>query len=136
MARYVLLTFEDNKEADNFVEAVKEGMVFVGYGDTHAGYRYDDLKGVSVMGTFFKPTQFCECPKPKVRPGQIPPEEKSVLGEKWGLRICIKCKKPKRGIMQHPKNLLYPELTDPRDKTRKMYLGVREGQADLPPDMN
>jgi ribosomal protein L37AE/L43A len=109
VARYVLLEFDDNEEARQIVEALQD-----------SGTMYVDELGMyvhaKVKGYFFKPTQFCEC---------VPLEDKSVRGAKFGLWICIRCHKPKKGYWQHPKNLIEPEGLHSRD--RALYLGVVEG---------
>jgi len=71
MARYVVLEFEDNEDAEHFV-----GDVFYHY----AG---------EVVGLFAKPTQFCDgggCTRGRVQPW--------ARGAKFGWWVCRTCKKP------------------------------------------
>lgn len=107
MARYVLVEFDDNDGADNFVKLIQQGEgVMDGEQKT---------SGIRIRGVFFKPTQFCSCSSPG---------DTSVLGAKYGLRIHKECGKPKPGICQHPRNLL-----DPKEmpvKFRMEYLGIWE----------
>jgi hypothetical protein len=115
MARYVLLEFDDNAEADNFVNMLNGG--------DFDGHPAEVMPGgtVRVRGVYFKPTLFCECPNPG---------DRSARGEKWGLWIHRDCGKPKRGNVQHPRNLTFTEAEwqarTPRAKT-DLYIGVREG---------
>lgn len=117
MARYVLIEFDDNNEADNFVAMLRQAEgVTDGEGKT---------SGLKVRAVYFKPTQFCEHKA-------IERGERTVKGEKWGLRICPLCYKPVRGHTQHPTNLLVDREEDKklpiRDRAHaKLYLGVREG---------
>lgn len=107
MARYVLVAFEDNAEADKFVNAAKV-------------YATDERTSMSevfgeVVGVFFKPTQFCECPTL----GNM------SRGKKFGAWVHT-CGKPVRGQWQHPRNLAKED-----DKTlyeQGLYLGIVEPQ--------
>lgn len=121
MARYVLLEFGDNDEANNFVGMLNGGDFDVRSAKGPAEASPAD-GSIRVLGVYFKPTLFCECPNPG---------DRSARGEKWGLWIHKDCGKPKRGNVQHPRNLIYTETEwqamTPHEKTN-MYLGVREGQ--------
>lgn len=93
MARYILISFEDNNEAEDFVNsALDKGILVVGGRTGTSQWRvYPD-----VWGMYFKPTQFCECPQPG---------PKQSRGARYGLWIDA-CGKPIRGHTQHPRNLL------------------------------
>jgi len=116
MARYVLLSFDDNAEAERFIEAVKQRDVFFsaanpnGEGGSY-GYFSDNVFTRAVWG---KPVKFCECTNPG---------DNSVLGAKFGWWVHRPCGRPKKGQWQHPKNLIEP-LTHPRE--RSAYLGIEE----------
>jgi hypothetical protein len=111
VARYVLIEFDDNKEADNFVKMLTPDV------ELEEPEEYDFKGSMRVRAVFFKPTQFCEC--------------KSGLtasrGKKFGLNVHEKCGKPHRGRWQHPTNLIHPD----QDKTlyeQGLYLGIVEPQ--------
>lgn len=109
MARYVLVEFDDNEEANNFV-----GMLRGGDFDGRPAEVSPD-GSVRVVGMFFKPTQFCECPQ----------GEQTARGKKYGLQV-HSCGKPIRGRWQHPRNLVKED-----DKTlyeQGLYLGIVEPQ--------
>lgn len=111
MARYVLLRFEDNNDAEAFVTAAKapNGVWFYESNpDAHAlavvegnqdlyVMRPLDRAKVLVRGLFAIPTKFCEC---ELR------GDKGVRGAKLGWWLCRGCKKPRKGHWQKPKNLL------------------------------
>lgn len=115
MARYVLLEFDDNNDEEEFLAAlsVKGGMYYM-RPDGHMTNVEPDT--VRLKAHFAKPTQFCECDVV---------DDRSPLGKKWGWRVHALCGKPKRGVCQHPRNLLDPIDMNPRD--RMLYLGVWEG---------
>jgi hypothetical protein len=115
MARYVLLTFEDNSEADKFVAAIGGKSVFYATEGT-----YEMINQVSVRAVWMKPTKFCDCEKPG---------NNSVRGEKWGLYVHRACGKPKKGAWQHPRNLYSPV---PSAAAQSEHLGVAE-PANLQP---
>lgn len=74
MARYVVLEFEYNEDADLFV-----------------GDMLHD--GEDVVGVYAKPTQFCTsggCGKGRVKA--------FVRGQKWGWWVCESCKRPSRAV--------------------------------------
>ncbi len=123
MARYVLLAFEDNGDAEALVAAIQnrgaKGIYLaVPHPSLEGQYSVHSPYGgnVDVRAMFMKPTQFCECTNPG---------DKSAKGKKWGLWIHSVCGKPKKSHWQHPRNLLEPEKLDPRE--RSCYLGVVEG---------
>lgn len=92
MARYVLISFEDNNEAEDFVKAALEDRV----GEQLGHDAFYEFATMSIWGMYFKPTQFCECPQPG---------PKQSRGARYGLWIDA-CGKPIRGHTQHPRNLL------------------------------
>lgn len=100
MAKYVLVEFANNDEAEAFASTIAD-----------AG----EASSLTVRAIFQKPTQYCECP----------PSDKSVRGKKYGWWVHKVCGKPKRGQWQHPRNLLDPQDLKPKERT--IYLGVVEG---------
>ena len=64
---------------------------------------------------FAAPTKFCEC---------VPRTDKSARSKNYGWWVCLQCKKPKKGNMQHPHNLLGKnELGKHKPE---LYIGVTE----------
>ncbi len=118
MAKYVLLEFANDDEADGFQATMQ------------SAYLDNPDAAIKVKGVFKKPTKFCECLKPS---------DRSLLGEKYGWRVCPTCVKPKRGAWQHPRNLLQPgnrAMPFP-DPSKTMYLGIVEGgEKYAPPESN
>lgn len=133
MARYILVTIEDNAEADAFVQALEEGNVIFLRKRVQDEVMYGHLEGAAIRAVWMKPTKFCECAKPGNR---------SVRGEKYGLYVHLDCKRPKRGAWQHPRNLHSPvpsaaamaehlhtaEPANLKPGERDIYLGVLEPQ--------
>jgi hypothetical protein len=101
MAKYVLVEFKDDIEADAFAGTMVSA--------SHATIR--------VAAIFKKPTLFCECETPS---------EKSVRGAKWGWWLCKNagCGKPKSGNFQQPRNLVEAEGT--RTEHRRIFINLRE----------
>jgi hypothetical protein len=98
VARYVLVAFEDNNDADNFIRGTDSGA-----------------ESMRVVGVFFKPTLFCECPQIG-RPSR---------GKRYGMNV-HSCGKPIAGQWQHPRNLAKDD-----DRTvyeQGLYLGIVEPQ--------
>ena len=96
MARYVLVQFDDNGEADAFVKALSiEGGVFFMGADGH--FRNSTVEKVNVLGVFAKPSKFCECAKPG---------DNLVRGAKLGWLVHRGCGKPLKNKWQHPRNLI------------------------------
>lgn len=104
MAKYVLLAFDDDKEADLFVES--NGKL----NETVEAYPYQ------VHAVFKKPTKFCECTKEQRR-GKV-----GVTGAKFGWFVCGNCHKPAKGGGQTIPNLL--EMDQPPWR-RQIHLQVR-----------
>lgn len=92
MAKYVLVAFDNDEDADAFAEMVPKS----------GGPLDHDNSGTRmfVRGIFKKPTQYCKC---------NPQSDKSVRGAKWGWWVCAKCAKPKQKHWQSPRNLLDKE---------------------------
>ena len=103
MAKYVLVEFDDDEDADAFAAMVSPS----------------DVASMRVRGVFKKPTLFCDCPKPS---------EKNSRGAKWGWWLCRNpgCGKPQRGMGQSPTNLIDPEDRK-RQIGRKIFFTIREG---------
>jgi hypothetical protein len=113
MARYVILSFEDNEQAEAFCTRAMSGPV--------AGvetYHVDPDRGgtntvydAEVVGLVAKPTKFCEGHTGGGKHGQS-----YTKGSKWGWWVCITCAKPSRlwaagykGVLSHGRNLLFPD---------------------------
>lgn len=106
MARYVLVAFEDNNDADNFIRGTDSGA-----------------ESMEVVGVFFKPTQFCECPQ----------GSSTSRGKKFGANV-HSCGKPIAGQWQHPRNLAKAD-----DRTlyeQGLYLGIVEPQDGSMPNID
>jgi hypothetical protein len=129
MARYILLRIEDNTDAEKFVEALKApGGVWFYEPNPDANshtvsegmedvYRMRPLapEQVQVRGLFAAPTKFCDCPDKS---------DTSARSANFGWWVHLKCKKPKKGNMQHPYNLLgRNELGKHKPE---LYIGVTE----------
>lgn len=118
MAKYVLVEFDDDKDAEFFMKSLAVGSVFIEYGDDSIGgeYGYVDKDKARTKAFFQKPTKFCQCKRPS---------DRQPLGKKYGIRVCTYCRFPIRRQWQHPRNLMLPEDFNP--KYRTLYLGVVEG---------
>lgn len=108
MARYVLVEFDDNDEADNFVQILNGGD-FDGHTATASP------GSMRVRAVWFKPTKFCDCKDISNGEGR---------GKKYGMWAHKTCGKPRKGVCQHPRNLLEP--ADMPVKYRAEYLGIYE----------
>jgi hypothetical protein len=107
MARYVMLAFEDNDEAEAFVKAFQEtrtdqrteenhptehlARLFIGIpADTTSGFTFRSFSGKGeVVGMFMKPTLFCTCKAE----GLWKSKDGFSQGQKYGLWV-HKCGKP------------------------------------------
>lgn len=108
MAKYVVVQFDNNDEADSFVQTISSG--------------FDHLSSnananIQIVAVFQKPTLFCEC---------ATPSENSVRGSKWGWWLCRNpgCGKPKRGQFQQPRNLLDP--ANIRTDQKRLFVNIKE----------
>lgn len=74
MAKYVVLSFKDNDDADEYVQELTKS--------------FEHSLAAEVVGVFQQPTQFCTCQGTK---GRISAWTK---GLKYGWWVCKRCKKP------------------------------------------
>jgi hypothetical protein len=86
MARYVLLSFDNDKEADDFVQATQERKTVAVASATEV---VANLYEATVRAVFKKPTIFCQCTAIKHRGW--------TRGKKFGWWVCSQCHKPSRG---------------------------------------
>lgn len=96
MARYILVEVDDNRRALSLKDKLGQ------------------ISGVRVVGMFTRATQLCECGANY---------DTSVIGARFGWRLCPGCRKPKQGGAQ----TLYNMLDDPDtpSKYRNLWIGVR-----------
>lgn len=113
MARYVLIEFDDDAQANRLVEKLVE--------DEAAG------RGRRAVGLFFKPTRFCECELELSRINQRPIKN-MVRGKKFGVMVHRDCRRPMPGY-QHPDNLLFPKTSGNQYETT--WLSTDEGREYL-----
>jgi len=107
MARYVVVEFARNADAQAFIEQIHE--------DTEKGL----LR--RVVGAFVKPGKVCECYKWEVRNYGDKNEPFGISrGEKFGWWVCDNCHKPRRAGHQLVNQLLasqnYADITLPEDQ--------------------
>jgi hypothetical protein len=82
MAKYVLLQFDDDGEADKFIETVQhDGGIFDGDGGGVWSIK------TFVRGVWKKPTKYCDCT------GNMK-SRAFTRGRKYGWWVCDKCGKP------------------------------------------
>ena len=105
MARQVVVEFDNNEEADRFVDKL--------VADNLAG------KPRRAVGSFPVPTKFCAC---------NPLTRKSGRTTKFGWWVCLECKLAQPG-WQAPKNLLTPTLVTLKEQS--FWLHMRAG-VELP----
>jgi len=121
MARYVVVAFMDNEDADKFVKAINEGDLVYPITQVQDSLVYGtiDKAKVFVRGLFAKPTKFCECANPG---------DKSVRGAKLGWWVHKDCGRPKANQWQHPKNLLAgdPEGAKPLRDNPSLFMNTKE----------
>lgn len=91
MAKYVLLEFDNDNEADEFTKLAE-------YGEYHIDWPV--LKKLKVVGEFQKPTQFCQCTQEQ-KAGKV-----GTTGQRFGWFVCGNCKRPTKGGNQRIYNLL------------------------------
>jgi hypothetical protein len=85
MARYILLAFDSDAEADAFANAATiEGGIFYLKPDTH--FANVDTKKVTVRGVWQKATKFCEC--------GTAPGDSYIRGKTHGWWVHRKCMRP------------------------------------------
>jgi hypothetical protein len=88
MGRYVVIDFDDNKDAEAFLEGLKTGHM-----DGHK------LRQVSarVVGIFVKPGRTCKCPDAfRINYGDKNQQEGISRGAKFGWWVCTRCGKPRK----------------------------------------
>src|SRR6478609_2303574 len=89
MARYVVVEFPDNAEAESFVRQVMEQNRFA---------RQDRLPFLSrIVGVFVKPGKTCECgDRNKANYGDKNWHHATIArGEKFGWWVCSRCNRPR-----------------------------------------
>lgn len=89
MAKYVILAFDDDDEADKFVEETQRRQGVINDMDCPC---YPDDKALikaDVRAVFRKPTKFCDCKTVKHRGFS--------RGRKYGWWVCAQCGKPTVG---------------------------------------
>lgn len=153
MAKYILLSFEDDADADAFVNAMEPGhdggallgdkprVIFlrdeIQDGQIYGGFE----KEVFVRGVYKRPTKYCDCTYS--RNGK----DGFTRGKKYGWWVHSRCGKPKKGwaegdLWYHSlgKNLLpvTPKAPEWRgegvrghtwDAKRKVWIDVQTGEA-------
>lgn len=146
MARYVILAFDDNKEADAFIAAVERanetGNNHVFYTTPHSTlpneYGMTGLVKAFVRGVYMRPTQFCSCAD-KTKGGY-------TRGKKWGIWVHSTCGLPTKAwatgdhwYAAMGRNLLPPSPQAPEwrgdgvahhrfDPVTKQYVHVETGE--------
>ena len=115
MARLVMISIPDNVDAEAFVKAVEEGYIM--YSKPHPTLKNEvsinKLETAKVEALWAKPTQFCECDD---YAGVSAPTK----AYRW--MVHAKCAKPRKGTMQHPRDLTRPDT--PAEQI-PYYLGFR-----------
>lgn len=123
MARYVMLEFDDNQMAEDFIKAVHEGLGVI----YPKQVKIDEDKWESkfiplvakVRGLWFKPVNFCECtPQPEDSARNF------IKGSRFGVYVHKVCKKPRKGGNQFPKNLLDPKVVP--GAPQRIWLNTKE----------
>lgn len=104
MPRYVLVEFDNNAQAEQFVTKTHAG--------TTAGKPY------RVVGLFAKPRNFCECGplNERLQAAEV------ARGSKYGWMVHIKCGRPRRQASHSPRNLLDDPGTRPQDVSAYIHL--------------
>ncbi len=65
MARYIVLEFSDNKEADDFVESFQQGSVFFARPHPTLEGHFSQVRPhepANIVGYYMRPTLACDCP--------------------------------------------------------------------------
>lgn len=118
MSRLVSLYFEDNEDADRFVEGVESGQIWISDAPAPRG---------KVTGLFAVPTKFCECTKEESEQGG----KRIARGGRLGWWVHRKCGKPLTNSWQSPNNLL-PEEMKSRDPWVQVNWTFKFGLGLLP----
>lgn len=91
MARYVLLSFDNDQEADEFVAAFQRpGGAFYMGADGH--FHQTDEEGTFVRAMYQKPTKFCDCGTATGLP--FARKSSYTRSLKYGWMVHTQCKKP------------------------------------------
>ena len=101
MARYVVLSFEDNDDAEHLIQ------------------QYKDHPTIHPVGMFARPTNFCE----ELEHWDYP--TRSKRGVKFGWWICPQCHKARK-LFQQGHNMLDPEKMPLGSIDRPLYLLTKE----------
>jgi hypothetical protein len=117
MARFVLVSIPDNANADAFVKAIEGQSVLFARTAADNEVSWQPLEGAKAEAMFAQPTKFCECTD---YTGVSTP----TVNYAW--YVHSKCAKPRKGRMQHPRDLLRPIGT--RKDEAPFYLGFRAGK--------
>jgi hypothetical protein len=133
MARFVMISIPDNKEADAFVAALQDGYVM--YSKPHPTLENE----VSInkpetewqaVALWADPTKLCECHPPWKLPNAKEPavglQCNAARSVNYGWLVCMQCNKPHPHQYQHPKNLLAPDETP---STRTYVLGFKADRS-------
>lgn len=88
MAKYVLLQFNDDAQADRLIAALQEWpeAIDVSGEITATEPEWYRVVGVQLRGIFKLPTKFCECTNLKRRG--------FTRGKKYGWWVCDQCRRP------------------------------------------
>lgn len=104
MARYVLLQFDNNEDAEQFVEGVKKDAE-----------EFGDQAVMAAVGLFAKPTNFCD---------HEPVKGGGARGKTFGWYVGRCCNRARRG-RQFMRNLLFDPSGDILDSD--IYVVSKEG---------
>ena len=80
MAKYLLLAFDEDADAEEFAKAMLAKRVMPAL---------PDKPGITLRGMWKKPTMFCQCTAIKGRAW--------TRGKKWGWWVCTQCGRPSVG---------------------------------------
>lgn len=133
MARFVMISIPDNKDAQAFVEAVQNGEIVHSFKQTNedgsSSFGYRPLKAEAVA-LWADPTKLCECHPPwklsNAKEPSVGLQCNPVRSMNYGWLVCSQCNKPHPHQVQHPKNLLNPDETP---QTRDYYLGFKADRS-------
>jgi hypothetical protein len=115
VAKWVLVAFEDDADADNFISFANnvDAKEYIQFG--------------TVDAVFKKPTKFCEC-DPNKKSGKV-----GVRGSRYGWFLCGNCRRPVRGGGQVVYNLLEDEAPPWRKVFHLQVHASWSGRPDLEP---
>lgn len=105
MARYVVVEFSRNEDAEAFIKDV---------GEQCKAYRMDGILSKvprRIVGVFVKPGKTCECwDASHINYGDKNREHGIALGEKFGWWVCTKCNRPRAAGHQLRNQLSMTEM--------------------------